>query len=939
MKKQLAGIVFCFCFHFSFGQTISILFVSPAPRGSAIQLEDSILSVAVVVLSTYQTASVTANVSGRQTSLAYDLVTGHYEGTLNLSGLPQDTLTCQVTVTDVQNNSKTDSQAFIYAVPPQLIIESPAGMSTATPLIHIKAQCVGSTHCTLNVSPGNLFNPVGSLSFNFGDSADSLIDLSRYEGLTGNLVFTATSSVGQSISVARQIFVEGSPYLTQVFAGNDEIFDFNYNKVLVSNPPAYDLNVPDLNPYVYRSRIVNILTGDSTDIPGNFPVITGQPSFAYSSQLTPYGAIFTTRDSVALYPSLFDWNADSVYTLAINTIVTEKVAGNYAIWNKDTLLYLRNLSTASNKLVAVSGAADLGANGVVAYMSNDYNIYRFANNTSTLLTTNAGNLWNVSPVTDGVYIAYTKTAPCCNAPNVAVYLNTGSSDTLLSTISTPPYSIIPNNIYLINNKFTAYSKPDTAGNLQIWLRDSSGGNSQKTFFNNTCSMEVLNPNGDVVFTRNVSTFVSRRYFVSRSTGQVSEIGSSLGQVFYKDSSWYLAIGRMLYRIDLQSIPNAVLNSIVPVDSAVHLFTATDFIRNFTGYAALTDVMITRLPANGTLKLNGADVSINAQISKDNLNQLTYTPNAGVAGIDSFTWNGFNGSTYTPGTATILLNIGPFKPPQPLISGMNNGYCSTMGIQKIKILNLPHSGPGDSVALQLDSSSWSIAPDSSFSFNVNSLTAGAHAVQLTYSNVAGSVVLTDSFQVVAAVTPDVLVSSNVSTVTGLADPVIITATDVSGGGAAPLYTFAGDRNMSTVLQSEGPANTLTISPVTLAMGNNWIYVRMRTSDTCYIVQTSLDSVQVVRNTASGIIDPDFPNQPINIFPNPFVQSIVIDGLSVSKTYLIAIHNAVGETVYQQQVSTSTAVTLNQSALPTGSYWLSIYDVRKNKLIGITPVFRK
>ncbi|HEV3327453.1 MAG TPA: T9SS type A sorting domain-containing protein, partial [Puia sp.] len=77
----------------------------------------------------------------------------------------------------------------------------------------------------------------------------------------------------------------------------------------------------------------------------------------------------------------------------------------------------------------------------------------------------------------------------------------------------------------------------------------------------------------------------------------------------------------------------------------------------------------------------------------------------------------------------------------------------------------------------------------------------------------------------------------------------------------------------------------------------------------------------------------------IFPNPFVQSIVIDGLSVSKTYLIAIHNAVGETVYQQQVSTSTAVTLNQSALPTGSYWLSIYDVRKNKLIGITPVFRK
>jgi hypothetical protein len=938
MKKLLAGIVFCFCFQFSFGQNISILFASPKPRGLAIPLEDSILSVAVIISSTYPIDSVTANVSGRQTSLAYDLITGHYEGTLNLSGLPQDTLTCQVTVTDVQNNQKTANQAFIYALPPQLIIESPVSMSTATPLIHIKAKCTGSANCTLNVTAGNLldesFNP---LSINFGASVDTFIDLSTYEGRTGNLVFTAISSVGQSISVARQIFVEGSPYLTPVFAGNDEIFDFNYNKVLISNPTA-NPDEPDLNPYVYRSRIVNILTGDSTYIPGNYPVVSGQPFTGYSSQLTSYGAIFTTQDTVTFLPSLFDWNADSVYTLATNTGVAEKVVGNNAIWVKDTLLYLRNLQTASNSLVAVSGLADLGANGVVTYMSNDYNIYRFANNTSTLLTNNAGNLWNTNPVTDGNYIAYTKTAPCCNAPNVAIHLNTGSSDTLLSTISTPPYVAIPFS-YLVNNKFTAYSKPDTAGNLQIWLRDSSGANAQKTFFNNSCSIEFLNPTGDVVFTREVAPFVSRRYFVSRSTGQVSEIGSSLGQVFYRDSSWYLAIGRMLYKIDLQSIPNAVLSTVIPVDSVVYPFAATDFIRNFTGFAALTNVMITSLPARGTLKLNGADVSVNAQISKDSLNQLTYTPNAGVTGIDSFTWNGFNGSTYTPGTATIALNIGPSKPPQPLISGMNNGYCSTMGTQKIKILNLPDSGAGDSVWLKLDSSSRSIAPDSSFSFNVSSLTVGAHAVQLSYSNAIGSVVLTDSFQVTAAVTPDVKIFSNVSTATGLVDPVIITATNVSGGGAAPLYTFAGDRNMSTVLQSEGTANTLTISPVTLAIGNNWIYVRMRTSDSCYTVQTSLDSVQVVRNTVSGIIDPDFPAQPINIFPNPFVQSIVIDGLSVTKTYLLTIHNAIGETVYQQQVSNGTAVTLNQPALPTGSYWLSIYDVRKNKLIGVTPVFKK
>ncbi len=177
------------------------------------------------------------------------------------------------------------------------------------------------------------------------------------------------------------------------------------------------------------------------------------------------------------------------------------------------------------------------------------------------------------------------------------------------------------------------------------------------------------------------------------------------------------------------------------------------------------------------------------------------------------------------------------------------------------------------------------------------------------------------------------------VTGLTEPVIITATDAGGGGTTPLYTFAEDRNISTDLGPEGTANTLAISPTTLAIGNNWIYVRMRTSDTCYTVQTSLDSVLVVRNAIPGITDPDFPNQPINIFPNPFTQFIVIDGLSITKTYLIAIRNAVGETVYQQQVNSSSTVTLNQSVLPAGSYWLSIYDVRKNKSIGITPVFKK
>ncbi len=179
--------------------------------------------------------------------------------------------------------------------------------------------------------------------------------------------------------------------------------------------------------------------------------------------------------------------------------------------------------------------------------------------------------------------------------------------------------------------------------------------------------------------------------------------------------------------------------------------------------------------------------------------------------------------------------------------------------------------------------------------------------MIYSNIVGAPSLTDSFTVTALVTPDVSVSSNIYTVVNLADPVIITASDAVGGGADPLYTFASDRGITTVLQAEGSSNTLTLNAEALSIGPNWIYVRMKSSAACYTVQTIVDSVLVIRSTGNGITDPDFPGQPIDIFPNPFSQSINIDGLNDGKTYLITIHDALGEKVYEQRVSNSETLT--------------------------------
>ncbi len=268
-------------------------------------------------------------------------------------------------------------------------------------------------------------------------------------------------------------------------------------------------------------------------------------------------------------------------------------------------------------------------------------------------------------MTDGNNIVYSKVNPCCFdtccvSPPWLLYLYNGQSDTLLSDMGTVS-GVVPGSgiSYKANNNYVAYPKQDTGGFVQIWLRDSSGTEKQETFSGNNNGVESLNSSGDLMFLRASAGNTIRRYFARKSTGQISEISSSLGQVFYRDSTWYLTMGRMLYKIDVKSIPNAVTNSNINTPDTAYPFKATDFIQNFTGYAPLTNVMITSLPKKGVLTINGVAISANSQIMSDSLGKLVYIPDPGfTVGMDSLSWNGSNGNNYTSGLATMTLNISP-----------------------------------------------------------------------------------------------------------------------------------------------------------------------------------------------------------------------------------------------------------------------------------------
>ena len=273
--------------------------------------------------------------------------------------------------------------------------------------------------------------------------------------------------------------------------------------------------------------------------------------------------------------------------------------------------------------------------------------------------------------------------------------------------------------------------------------------------------------------------------------------------------------------------------------------------------------------------------------------------------------------------------------QPALSTVDTEYCSAIGIQTFKLLNLPDTSRV-SVVIKVDTTILSLAPDSSFSISMHTLTPGSHRIEVRYSNAAESKTTTKDFTVIAAQTPDVNITASATTVTNL-DPVTITAINASGGGTVPLFTFGKDKSMSNIWQTESANSVLVLDPSNLSIGQNRIYVRMKTSVSCYTNLDNVDSIDITRTVTTGIRDIDYPNQEIVVYPIPFNQSLDIKGLQISKSYLISVSNSIGQIIFQKHVRGSAEVKMINIG-PAGNYWLCIFDKTKMRRLGSIPLIK-
>ncbi|HVY70881.1 MAG TPA: Ig-like domain-containing protein, partial [Verrucomicrobiae bacterium] len=90
------------------------------------------------------------------------------------------------------------------------------------------------------------------------------------------------------------------------------------------------------------------------------------------------------------------------------------------------------------------------------------------------------------------------------------------------------------------------------------------------------------------------------------------------------------------------------------------FTAANFQAGYSdpNSDALASVRITSLPANGTLKLSGAGVSLNQDVPLANLGNLTFDPAADFFGSTSFGWNASDGTLLATSAALVNITVNP-----------------------------------------------------------------------------------------------------------------------------------------------------------------------------------------------------------------------------------------------------------------------------------------
>ncbi|MHA4844511.1 T9SS type A sorting domain-containing protein [Flavitalea antarctica] len=298
---------------------------------------------------------------------------------------------------------------------------------------------------------------------------------------------------------------------------------------------------------------------------------------------------------------------------------------------------------------------------------------------------------------------------------------------------------------------------------------------------------------------------------------------------------------------------------------------------------------------------------------------------------------FNPPIITNTATTILADMPPLNLPNPELTGLQSPYCGNLGIQSLQIAN-HGSVPGATIVVTIDDKPVAVGANGRFSFNVSGLIAGLHAIKVKFVLNASASELNQQFIVTAALTPIVKITSTSTAVDESYRPILLSANNAAAGGSAATFTFALNSKFDPAFRVENNINTATLFSTQLKAGENWVYVRMRSSETCTSSQTAIDSIKITKLTVTVITDPDNPASVIRTYPNPASNYFIIEGVQTGGRYSLQVFDATGRPVKMQTLEGQSSYRISLLNITPGNLFIRLFDLRKKRLLGSSVLIR-
>ena len=524
------------------------------------------LQLRVNATSEYDIEEIVFNFNGKEyqlTGVFFD-VEGlvKWSADIDVSQLPSNTFPIDFVLSDALGRQLSLATSVLLNRKPELDLLQPRSGDVARPFLPLSGLCVDDIDkCVLSIQ----VKQQGSHEWLTIRSAETgineYLDLSQFDGKNIELrIFGVDTSGRTSETIRLSIYVEASPHLQRVFrsAQGGEIVDVSASKVLTKTVPKYPR---DVDP----NRMIMLEDWINGDVLGGPVVLAGSGLLRITPEgvvgnLIPGNLIPGSYDEVAVLYTYKDGDLVAISDSDKRRYLVE-VKGDYGLIQNEQSYYgtYHFPSNTINTFSELRRPVTLFGEGKIVSSANDF---------SGIRITDADGSWNEvqTPGQDSgwlpgsgppesigvasVLAEYGKIHYSATGDNFAAFVRLGTylyEDGAVIVLDPPKLddeaiAKCGTSSASITAAGYAYTKYSANGSSQIYSVDSTGLETRRTIFSTCSGVDKLNDRGELMFFNN-----GARYYSPEGVSSTQITNGSLGQTYFENGQWLLAIGSSLFK--------------------------------------------------------------------------------------------------------------------------------------------------------------------------------------------------------------------------------------------------------------------------------------------------------------------------------------------------------------------------------------------------------